>query len=67
MDSEEITIKILVGQLIMIAFIWTGMAFFLSDMGAVGKYVFYLTTSWLLFLIVIILKTLYKSKRLKRE
>ncbi|MBM7602025.1 heme exporter protein D [Virgibacillus halotolerans] len=47
----------------MMAVIWTGMVFFFGDMGAVGKYVFYLVSSWLLFLIVIILKTLFKSKK----
>lgn len=67
LHSEEIKIKLLVAQLLMIAVIWAGMAFFFGDMGAVGKYVFYLVTSWLLFLLVIVLKTLYKNRKSQRN
>ncbi|PAV28083.1 hypothetical protein CIL05_18415 [Virgibacillus profundi] len=54
--------KLLVTQLIMIGVIWTGMAFFFSDMNEASKVVFYVVTSWLLFLIVIVLKALFSKK-----
>ncbi|MCJ0931937.1 hypothetical protein MST22_12315 [Virgibacillus halodenitrificans] len=52
-------------QLLITAVIWTGMAFFFSDMNAQSKAIFYLVTSWLLFLIVIILRTLLGKRKSK--
>ncbi|OZU87710.1 hypothetical protein CIL03_15200 [Virgibacillus indicus] len=59
---EERTLKLLYIQLIMIAVIWTGMAFFFSEMNTASKAIFYIVTSWLLFLIVIVLKSLFQKK-----
>lgn len=67
MTSGEIIIKLLVGQLIMIAAIWIGMLFFFSDMSEGSKIIFYIVTSWLLFLIVIIVKALIKGRIGKRK
>ncbi|WP_461176523.1 hypothetical protein [Virgibacillus ainsalahensis] len=50
-------------QFIIIAVVWTGMAFFFSDMNDTSKLIFYLVTSWLLFLIVIIGKAWIKNRR----
>ncbi|MEC5424198.1 hypothetical protein QGM71_11905 [Virgibacillus sp. C22-A2] len=57
--------KLLVVQLIIMAVIWTGMIFFFSDMNTAAKSIFYIVTSWFLFLIVIVLKTLFTNRKNK--
>ncbi|TFJ91912.1 hypothetical protein [Lentibacillus salicampi] len=49
-------------QIIVVGIIWTGMAFFFQDMDRISKFIFYATTSWLLFLIVIFVKQLMKRR-----
>lgn len=53
--------KFLGYQILAIAVIWTGMAFFFKDMDQVGKIIFYVVTSWLLFLIVLFIKNYFKK------
>jgi hypothetical protein len=60
---EEIKIKFLGYQIIAIGIIWAGMAFFFSDMMESGKIIFYVVTSWLLFLIVLFLKKIVKDRK----
>ncbi|MCC2251082.1 hypothetical protein JUJ52_14065 [Virgibacillus sp. AGTR] len=62
-DMGEIIIKLLLGQLVIIAVVWTGMAFFFSEMAEPSKVIFYLVTSWMLLLIVIIIKTWLKNRK----
>ncbi|MBP1970647.1 O-antigen ligase [Virgibacillus natechei] len=45
------------------AVVWTGMAFFFSEMDQVSKAIFYIVTSWLLLLIVITLKAYIRNKK----
>jgi len=54
-------------QILAIGVIWAGMAFFFNDMDQVGKIIFYLVTSWLLFLIVLFVKSLFKKKSLSPD
>jgi len=51
----------------MIGVIWAGMFFFLDEMGEGSRVIFYLVTSWLLFLIVIIVKALLRKRKEKTE
>jgi len=60
-------IKLLVGQFVLIAIVWLAMFFFISDMNEGSKMIFYLVTSWLLFLIVILVKTFMKSRLGKKN
>lgn len=46
----------------MIGVIWVGMLFFFNEMNDTSKLIFYVVTSWLLFLIVIVLKNVFKNK-----
>ncbi|GGJ93395.1 hypothetical protein GCM10007063_15000 [Lentibacillus kapialis] len=59
---EAIKIKGLVYQIVIIGLIWTGMAFFFQKMDSFSKFIFYAATSWLLFLIVILIKQLFKTR-----
>ncbi|WP_237049246.1 hypothetical protein [Lentibacillus amyloliquefaciens] len=43
--------------------IWIGMAFFFQEMDQFSKLIFYAATSWLLFLIVILIKQLIKNHK----
>lgn len=53
--------KFLGYQILAIGIIWGGMAFFFKDMDQVGKIIFYIVTSWLLFLIVLFVKSYFKK------
>ncbi|WP_163970990.1 hypothetical protein [Oceanobacillus halotolerans] len=57
--------KFLVYQIIAIAIIWTGMAFFFDEMNEMSKMIFYLVTSWLLFLIVLLVKQWIRMRKAK--
>jgi len=60
--SGEIIIKVLLGQFALIFVVWLGMASFFEDMGEGSKVIFYLVTSWLLLLVVLIIKEFIKSR-----
>jgi hypothetical protein len=55
--------KPLVYQIIIIAAIWTGMVFFINDMDQMSKMIFYLVTSWLLLLIVFLVKEVIRNRK----
>ncbi len=63
----EMTLKLLLGQLGLIAVIWVGMAIFFNDMNEASKIIFYLVTSWALFLLVIIIKTWIRERKEKTK
>lgn len=60
-------VKLLYAQLGMIGVIWVGMLFFLDEMTEMSKIIFYVVTSWFLFLIVITVKALIKQRKQKTE
>ena len=45
--------KFLLYQLLAVGIIWTGMAFFYKDMDEASKVIFYVVTTWMLFIIVL--------------
>ncbi|AXI08365.1 hypothetical protein CV093_05485 [Oceanobacillus sp. 143] len=55
--------KLLLGQLAIIALVWLGMAFYFPDMNEGSKIIFYLVTSWMLFLIVGVVKTWLHNRK----
>lgn len=55
--------KMLLAQLGMIAFVWVGMVFFFKEMSETSKLIFYLVTSWLLFLIVMVVKDVIRQRK----
>jgi len=59
----EIIIKLLIIQLAVMGVIWVGMTSFFSQMDIFGRSIYYIVTSWLLFLIVIIVKEWVKGRR----
>lgn len=59
--------KLMLGQLAMIGMIWLGMLFFLNELSESARLIFYLVTSWLLFIIVMTLKTYFREKKKKVE
>lgn len=54
--------KLLVTQLAMIGVIWVGMLFFFNEMNDTSRIIFYVVTSWFLFLIVMVLKNVFSKK-----
>ncbi|MHA6252653.1 hypothetical protein [Oceanobacillus sp. CAU 1775] len=59
--------KLLVTQLAMIGVIWVGMLFFFNEMNDTSKIIFYVVTSWFLFLVVMVVKNLIRIKKEKTE
>jgi len=62
-----LVLKFLGYQLIAIAVIWTGMAFFFDKLKGFELTVFYVVTGWLIFLIISFIKGIVKGKRNDRE
>lgn len=57
--------KILLYQIIAVGVIWCGLAFFFDELYQSGVYIFYALTSWLLFLIVLYVKSIIRERREK--
>ncbi|WP_080873772.1 hypothetical protein [Oceanobacillus timonensis] len=55
--------KLLLGQFVVIFIIWLGLLSFYQDMNQASQFIFYLVTSWLLLLVVLIMKTWFKGKK----
>lgn len=60
-------LKFYIYQIIAVGIIWSGMAFFFDKMDEVSRIVFYAVTSWLLFLIVLLVKMLIRMKKEKQD
>lgn len=67
MSREEMAIKILIYQIIIVGVIWIGMAVFFQEMDPVSQFIFYVATSWLLFLMVILISQLIKRRKNKDD
>lgn len=63
MNMGEIGIKILVWQLVVIGLMWIGMLTFYNEMDSISRFVFYIVTSWLLYLIVVTIIRLLRQKK----
>lgn len=61
-NTGGLVLKFLGYQLIAIAVIWTGMAFFFDRLSGLELTVFYVVSGWLLFLIISLVKALIKRK-----
>ncbi len=59
--------KMLLAQLGLVGFIWVGMSFFYNDMSEESRWIYYLVTSWVLFLIVMVVKDFFRQKRKEKE
>ncbi|WP_152656759.1 hypothetical protein [Oceanobacillus sp. CFH 90083] len=55
--------KLLLGQFVVIFIVWAGLFTFFQDMNQVSQLIFYLVTSWLLLLVVLIIKTWIREKK----
>lgn len=55
--------KLLLGQLGLIAVIWIAMFVFFNNMNEASKIIFYLVSSWGLLLIVLIIKEWIRGKK----
>lgn len=55
--------KFLLYQLLAIGIIWTGMLVFYNQMDDKSKNIFYVVTSWLLFIIVLTAKKYFKDRK----
>jgi len=58
---EGISIKFYLYQILAVGIIWGGMFFFRDDLHDSGRIIFYIVTSWLLFLIVLAVKHYFQQ------
>lgn len=56
-------LKFFLYQILAVAIIWGGMAFFFSELYPSGKIIFYIVTSWLLFLIVLLIRKVIEDRK----
>lgn len=61
--SLEVTLKFYLYQILAVFIIWLGMTLFLEQMYDSGKIIYYLVTSWLLFLIVMAVKKWNRERK----
>ena len=54
-------------QLLGVLIIWIGMSFFVDDMMPSGKFIYYLVTSWMLLLVVLVIEQFIRERREKGE
>ncbi|WP_096271488.1 hypothetical protein [Paucisalibacillus globulus] len=59
--------KPLLYQILIMAAVWIGMLFFLDEMNQLSKMIFYIVSSWLLLLIVLLVKEVIRSKKNSNE
>ncbi|WP_193065121.1 hypothetical protein [Oceanobacillus oncorhynchi] len=55
--------KLLLGQFVITLIVWIGLLTFFQEMSQASQLIFYLVTSWLLLLIVLMIKTWIKEKK----
>lgn len=59
--------RFLLYQMVVIGVIWFGMLFYFNDLYDQGRIIFYIVTSWFLFLIVLFVKEWIRSKKNPEE
>ncbi|GAA0317661.1 hypothetical protein [Oceanobacillus sp. FSL W7-1293] len=55
--------KLLLGQFVITLIVWIGLLTFFQEMSQASQLIFYLVTSWLLLLIVLMIKTWIREKK----
>lgn len=63
----EIGLKFYLYQILGVFIIWLGMTFFLDKIDGPGKLIYYVVTSWLLFLFVLTGKKFIADRREKQS
>ncbi len=63
----EIGLKFYLYQILGVLIIWLGMTFFLDKIDGPGKLIYYVVTSWLLFLIVLAGKKFATDRKEKQS
>lgn len=66
-EMEELGLKFYLYQMAGVLIIWLGMTFFLSDIHGAGKIIYYVVSSWLLFLAVITVRKVIRDRHTKSE
>jgi len=61
----QVDLKFYLYQILGVLIIWLGMTFFLDDIEGSGKVIYYVVTSWLLFLIVLAIKKFMRDRQEK--
>ncbi len=63
----KVDLKFYLYQILGVLIIWIGMTIFLDDLFGVGRIIYYVVTSWLLFLIVLTVKKFINDRKGKEN
>lgn len=63
LTKMKVDLKFYLYQILAVFIIWLGMTFFLDKMFDSGKIIYYVVTSWLLFLIVLAVKQWFRERK----
>lgn len=63
----QIDLKFYLYQILGVLIIWLGMTFFLDEIDGAGKIIYYVVTSWLLFLFVLAGKKFVADRKEKQS
>ncbi|HAM80307.1 hypothetical protein [Ornithinibacillus bavariensis] len=55
--------KPLLYQFLAMAVLWIGLIFFYDEMNNLSRFIFYLVTSWVLLLLVLLVKQVIRNRR----
>lgn len=64
---EEVGIKFYIYQLIGVLVVWLGMTYFIDDIGGDMKIIYYIVTSWMLFILVLTIKKFFSDRKKKDD
>ncbi|MEI3612131.1 hypothetical protein [Pseudogracilibacillus sp. SO30301A] len=63
----KVDLKFYLYQILGVFIIWIGMTIFLDDLFGAGRIIYYVVTSWLLFLIVLTIKKFINDRKEKKN
>ena len=63
----EVGMKFYLYQILGVLIIWLGMTYFLDDITGTPRIIYYAVTSWLLFLIVVTVRTYLTERKHKNK
>src|SRR5699024_3949283 len=64
---EEVGIKFYIYQLIGVLVVWLEMTYFIDYIGGDMKIIYYIVTSWMLFIIVLTIKKYFSDRKKKDD
>lgn len=65
MRTIEVGLKFYIYQFIGVLVVWLGMTYFIDGIGGDMKIIYYIVTSWMLFILVLAIKKFFADRKKK--